>query len=169
MDSPNKDSRLNARLGFSDYDLVENRAGRLSTGQKLDLKRHADRNRLIFWVLVVVNVLMMIALFSYPGFEGVPRVLCMGFMGFLFVAWLFMGRGEDRQARNDITGGKVDTFEGTVKTVMVEAEDGFDYVVELGNRAFRGVSRDAYEAFQPERRYRVYYLGNRILSVEPAE
>lgn len=167
-----KEEHLRLKLQFSEGDLEENRAGRLSEKQKRRIIREANKWRALYWIVFAfMGGLVLAALVEMRSLLGsreawVWLLLAIGtfFIG-LYTTMLWWA--SDEQTRDDVRAGMVSMAEGTVTLVTSRGgEDEPIYIVTIGKHVIEGVSLLMYQAFEDGHPYRVYFLRKRILSAE---
>jgi hypothetical protein len=172
---------LMTALRFGEDDLTANRQGRLSESQKTRMGTRARMMMLLAlivgslpltFVIVSTLVLSSSGQFSDPDDSSALAVLIViliiagiaGFMPLLLALPIL------RRVRQTLAEGTVSWVDGYVDFEYMDRRR-YRMAVqdETGNEARFAVKADATEAFDPERRYRIYYtpLLRQVVAAEP--
>lgn len=165
-----EDDQLRLKLQFSIDDLLENRAGRLSEDQKRKMIREANKWRTLYWILIVIlGGLVAVALFQsrslIQGLSWVWLSFALGalILGLCITIWWW---NYDHQIRAEVRAGVVNMAEGTATLFADGDVEATRYVILIGQDSMENILEPVYGVFEEGRRYRVYYLRNRVLSAE---
>ena len=166
------DAGLMQALNFTEEDLMENVAGRLSKRQRALLSRRFLIMRAVALVILLVGLAAIALIFGSQAVRGGVIWLAVG-APFL-VAWLFLARlilHELEHALQDIQRHRVHAEIGVVHRITTKTpENQTVRFVHVNERQFK-VSTAVYEAFQEDVLYRVFYLpmSMMIVSAEPGQ
>ncbi|MBZ0280598.1 MAG: hypothetical protein K8L97_07630 [Anaerolineae bacterium] len=167
-----EDEHLRLKLQFSNHDLEENRAGRLSENQKRRMIHEANKLLALYWIVfALMGGLVLAALVEMRSLLGsreawVWLLLAMG-AGFIGLYTTMLWWASDEQTRDEVRAGVVSMAEGRVTLITSTGGEGEPiYIVIIGHYAIEDVLPPTYQAFEDGQPYRVYFLRKRILSAE---
>lgn len=174
-------TRLERGLDFTPSDLDANRQGRVSDRQGETIRQQmAASRRMTFGLQVLVGVVSLALTAGWLATRG-RSVLFSGAGVAMLTVWLVLPvagfLAYRRRAGSEEHLREVSVAEGTVEAYQADDDDLADELEEYGFGGeimvgdFHAVVTDAaFHAFEPERRYRVYYLGrhgvHHLLSAE---
>lgn len=163
---------------FTQEDLRANQVGELTESQRLKLQKYGKQfacASLVAFVAMLGSVGLIVA-FTVSNADGNPAVmkdavpiLTIVFGWTLFIVLFFILLGFYRV--RDIRSGKLSTAEGETHCWTKKQRYLTEYHFKIGKTKFRATSQAQYDAIQPDRNYRVYYIKNPpahiIFSIEP--
>lgn len=76
------DERLRNRFGYTDEDIIANRAGEISERQRAVLRKYAQFMPLVLFIyLLPLLMILLVALFIYAATDALPVLICVFILG----------------------------------------------------------------------------------------